>query len=136
VLDRGPESLDGLAGEIASTEVDDRHRDEQRKVGRDLFDGGDGGLAVEGVEDRLDEEEVDASFDQRACGLRVAIAELVEGDLAIGRVVDPRRQGESDVGRAERTGDEAIFESVGSSRGSSHRRSPRGRSPLGTPGSP
>src|SRR5438552_419031 len=90
VLDRCPEGLNGLAGEVAPASVDDRDRDEQRNLGRDFLHRGDGGLAVQRVEDGLNEEDVDAAFLQRAGCLRVAVAKLVERDIAIRRIVDSR----------------------------------------------
>ena len=90
VLDRCPEGLDGLAGEVAPASVDDRDRDEQRNLGRDFLHRGDGGLAVQRVEDGLNEEDVDAAFLQRAGCLRVAVAKLIERDIAIRRIVDSR----------------------------------------------
>ena len=47
----------------------------------------DRGLGVEGVEDGLDQEQVDAAVDEAACRLAVGRAELVEGDVARPRVV-------------------------------------------------
>ena len=90
MLDRGPERLDRLPGKVAAASVDDRDRDEQRNLGRDFLHRGDGGLAVQRVEDGLNEEDVDAAFLQRAGCLRVAVAKLVERDIAIRRIVDSR----------------------------------------------
>ncbi len=83
VLDRRPERFDGLPREVAAAAVDHGHRDEERQVWRDLFHSGNRGLAVECVEDRFDEEEVDAAFAQRARRLRVTLLQLVERDVAV-----------------------------------------------------
>ena len=109
VLDRGPERFHRLTRQVASAAVDDGHRHEERQVGRRLFYGGDRGLAVERVKDGLDEQEVDAAFLQRARRLRVSVFELVERDVAIGRVVDLGRKRQGDVGWAERAGDETVL---------------------------
>ena len=71
VLDREPERVDGLAGEVAAAAVDGRERDPERQVRRDVERGGDGGLGVQRVEDRLDQQEVDAAFGQAANLIRV-----------------------------------------------------------------
>ena len=52
-------------GQRPAAQVDDRHRDPQRQVRRDLAGGGDGGLRVERVEDGLDQQQVDAALGQR-----------------------------------------------------------------------
>ena len=61
VLDRGPERLDRLARQRAPAPVDDRHRQPAREVGRHVHGRRDGRLRVQGVEDRLDQQEVDAA---------------------------------------------------------------------------
>ena len=65
-------------------------------------------LRVQRVEDRLDQQQVDAALGERRdlLGVRVALT-CVEGDRAVGRVVDLRRERERDVQRADRAGDEA-----------------------------
>ena len=107
MLDREPERLDRLAGEVAAAAVDGGERDPERQVGRDLLRGDDRRLRVQRVEDRLDEEEVDAAFAQRAHLLGVGLHHLLERDGAIRRVVDARRERQRDVQRPDRTGDEA-----------------------------
>ena len=66
VLDRDPERLDGLRGEVPATAVDRREREPERQLGRGVLRGEDRGLAVERVEDGLDEEQVDAAVAERA----------------------------------------------------------------------
>ena len=111
VLDRGPERLQRLARERAAGEVDDRDRDPEGQVDAFLVQHvatrGDGGLRVQRVEDRLDEEEVDAAVDEAAHLLRIALAHVIEGDCAVGGVVDLGRERERLVQRPERAGDEA-----------------------------
>ena len=106
VLDRVPERLERLAGERASGEVDDRDGDPQRQLRRDVLRGGDGRLRVQRVEDRLDEQEVDAAVPQGAHLLGVRLDHVVEGDRPVGRVVDLRRERERHVQRAQRARDE------------------------------
>src|SRR5206468_1721265 len=82
--------LEVLPGKVASAAVDDGDRNEERELRRDLLDRGDRCLAVERVEDGLDEEQVDPAFLQTAHRLRVTVAKLVERDLAVRRILDLR----------------------------------------------
>ena len=97
VLDRDPERLDGLRGEVPAAAVDRGEREPERQLGRGVLRGEDRGLAVERVEDRLDEEQVDAAVAQRADLLRVRLHHLVERRRAVRRVVDARRKRERDI---------------------------------------
>jgi hypothetical protein len=106
VLDRTPEGLDGLAGQRSPALVDDRHRDPQRQVRGHLTCGGDRGLRVERVEDRLDQQQVDPAIGERLDLLRVRGADVVEGDRPIRRVLDAWGQRQGDVERPDRAGDE------------------------------
>jgi hypothetical protein len=106
VLDRAPERLDGLPRERPAAQVDDGDRDPQRQVRRDVAGGGDGRLAVERVEDRLDHQQVDAALGERGDLLRVRGLDLLERDRPVRRVFDLRRQAQGDVQRADRPGDE------------------------------
>jgi hypothetical protein len=74
----------------------------------DGLDGKEGGLAVEGVEDRLDEKEVHAGGDERADLLRIGGEDLVPGDGAEVGPVDVGRHRERAVERADGAGDEAV----------------------------
>ena len=111
VLDRSPEGLEGLAGEGPAREVDDRHRDPERHLDAELVEhvarGHDGRFGVERVEDRLDQEQVDAAVDEASHLLGIALAHVVEGDGPERRVVHLGRERERLVERAERAGDEA-----------------------------
>ena len=113
VLDRAPERLDGLPGQRPAGQVDDGHRDPQRQLGSDLAGGGDRGLAVQGVEDGLDQQQVDATLLERGDLLGVRVLHLLERHRPVRRVLDPRRQGQRDVQRADRAGDELAAELVG-----------------------
>ncbi len=92
VGDGRPERLDGLAAERPPGRVDDRARQDERKSGsRGLvraLDAEDRGLAVERVEDRLDEEDVGAALDQTLGRFLVGGGELLERHVARGGVVD------------------------------------------------
>jgi hypothetical protein len=112
VLNRIPEGFDRLTGQVAPAAIDDRDRDEEWDLRRHFLDGCDRSLAVQGVEDRFDQEDVDAAFLQRERGLGVTLTELVESDLAVRRVFDPRRERERHVCRTQRAGDEPVFELV------------------------
>ena len=52
--------------------------------------GEEGGLGVQGVEDRFDKQDVGAALDQAGDGLDVVGNQFVEADVAIARVVDVR----------------------------------------------
>ena len=65
------------------------------------------GLGVQRVEDRLDQQEVDAAVEQPERLLAVGGLELVEGDGARAGVVDVARQRGGLVRRPERAGHEA-----------------------------
>ena len=106
VLDRDPERLRGLPRQVAPAPVDRGERDPERQLGRDVRGRDDRRLRVERVEDRLDQEQVDAAVDERGDLLRVGLAHLVERDGAERGVLDLRRDGQRDVERADRTGDE------------------------------
>ena len=77
--------------------------------------GDDRGLRVQRVEDRLDEQEIDAAVAERPDLLLVCGLHLVEGDGTIGSVFDLRRERQRHVQRADRAGDEARL--VGAARG-------------------
>ena len=67
----------------------------------------DGGLGVERVEDRLDEDDVDAAAQERLDLLLIRIGEARERDGPVARVLDLGRQRERHVGGPDRSGDEA-----------------------------
>ena len=106
VLDRDPERLRGLAREVPSAPVDRGERQPERDLGRNRARGDDRRLRVQRVEDRLDQQEVDAAVAERRDLLLVGRLHLPERDRAIGRILDLRRQGERDVERPYRAGDE------------------------------
>ena len=91
VPDGVPERLDGLPREGAAGSVGDGARDDDRKAPAESFEGRfegeDCGLRVQGVEHRLDEEEIDAARDEGAGRLLVGAAELVEARVAGARVL-------------------------------------------------
>ena len=142
VLDRDPERLRGLAGEVAAAPVDRREREPERHLRGDVGRRHDRRLRVQRVEDRLDEEEVDTALRERRDLLRVrsrAPASKVTG--AEGGIVDLRRDRERHVERSDRrrrrsSAAPACAPSrrrprsarAAHPRGSSRRRAPRGRS--------
>ncbi|OLE67934.1 MAG: hypothetical protein AUG74_10305 [Bacteroidetes bacterium 13_1_20CM_4_60_6] len=113
MLHRGPPGFDRLSRQVSAAAIDDGQGEEQGQLGRRVVGGHDRGLAVEGVEDRLDEEEVRTAVAQAARRLGVALAQLVERDGAIRGIVDLGRQRERHVGRAERAGDEPVLVAAG-----------------------
>ncbi len=68
--------------------------------------GDDRRLCVERVEDRLDQQQVDAALDQRVDLLLVGGGETGERDRAVARVLDARRDRQRHVRRADRAGHE------------------------------
>ena len=72
---------------------------------KSALDGEDRGLAVERVEDRLDQEDVRATGDEAAGRVLVGVDQLVPGDVARSRVVDVGREAGRLVSGAERTRD-------------------------------
>ncbi len=105
------EGLRGLAGQCAARLVGDRAGDHDRQAQavfvEDLLAREYGCLRVEGVEDRLDEEEVDPAGDQAARRLRVGLHQPAEVDVAKPRVVHVRREARRAVRGTEHAGDEA-----------------------------
>jgi hypothetical protein len=105
------ERLGDLAGQRATGGVGDGPGDDDRPAPRILLEqrlaGEDRRLGVEGVEDRLDEQQVGAALDEAAGLLEVGGDELVVGDVALARVVDVRGDGRRAVRRAEGAGDVA-----------------------------
>ena len=108
VLDRDPERLGGLAGEVAAAQVDGGERQPERDLRRDLLRRDDRGLRIERVEHGLDQQQVGAALDETGDLLRVRVTDLVERRGAIRRIVDLRRERERNVERTERAGDEAV----------------------------
>ena len=111
MLDCDPERVDCLPGQRPATAVDDRHADDERDVGalllEHVLDRCDRGLAVQGVEDRLYEQEVGAALEQATSRLGIPVAKLIERHGSIAGVVDARRQRQRDIRRPERAGDES-----------------------------
>ena len=99
-----PERLGDLPRERATGGVGDGARDDDRPAPLVLLEQRlereDRRLGVEGVEDRLDDEQVGAAVDQAAGLLEVGLDELVEGDVALARVVDVGGDRGGAVGRA------------------------------------
>ena len=81
-----PERLGDLAGQRAPGRVGDGAGDDHRPAAAALLEQRlereDRGLGVEGVEDRLDQQQVGAAVDQAAGLLEVGLDQLVEGDVA------------------------------------------------------
>ena len=132
VLDRQIERVDGLTRERPPAAIGDGHGDHHwrglgpgtRGLGEtlleDFLNRDERRFRVERVEDRLDEEDVDAAVEQAAHLLRVGVAHLIEGHGAERRVVDVWGDRQRPVRRAEGAGDEARL--VGRLRGPGVRR--------------
>ena len=107
VLDREPERVRGLAGEVAARPVDRGEGDPERQLGRHVLGRDDRRLRVERVEDRLDQQQVDTALPEAADLLGVGLDDLVEGGGPVRRVVHLGAERERDVQRPDRAGDEA-----------------------------
>jgi hypothetical protein len=105
------ERFGDLAGQGAAGGIGDGARDHDRQRTGALLEHllyrEDGGLGVQRIEDGLDQDQVGAPVHQAARGFGVVRHQLVEADVACGRVVDVGRDGRRLVGRAEYAGDEA-----------------------------
>ena len=108
VLDRRPEAVDRLPAECSAREIDDRDADPERQLRGDLARGDQRRLRVQRVEDRLDQQQVDAAVGEPANLLGVGLDDLVEGVRPVTGIVDARAQRERDVQRADRAGDEPV----------------------------
>ena len=95
VLDRGPEGLDRLSGEGSPRGIGDRSGDDQRDPPAGCLVGGlhpkDRRFCVEGVEDRLDDQQVRAASDQALGRLLIGDGQLVERDVACPWIICRRR---------------------------------------------
>jgi hypothetical protein len=108
---RVPERLGGLPGKRAPAGIRDRARDHDRPAAavllEELLAGEDRGLGVQGVEHRLDQQQVRAAGDQPLDGNAVIRGETIERDVAKARIVHIGRQRGGAAGRPEHAGDEA-----------------------------
>ena len=108
---RMPEGFRRLARQGAARQVGDGagnpYRQAQAGFLKHFFDGEDRRLAVQGVEHGFDHQHVGAAPDQAARPFAVGFAELVEGDVAEGGIVDVGRDGGGAIGRAQHAGDQA-----------------------------
>ena len=110
MADAVPEGLDGLARQGPARRVDDGPRDDQRQPLAELveerLDRGDRRLRVEGVEDRLDEEDVGAALDQAGGRFLVGDLQLFPADAAGSRIADIGAHRGGPIGWAEGAGHE------------------------------
>ncbi len=110
MLHRMPEGGRRLARQRTPGKVGDGARNHHRQRLADFlehgFDAGIGGLGVQRVEDRLDDEDLGPAFDQRARRFDIGIMQLVERDGAEAGIVDVGRDRGGAAGRPERADDE------------------------------
>ena len=92
VLHGEPECFDRLAGEVAARAVDRGEGDPERKLGRSRAGRDESCLRVQRVEDGLDQEEVHAAVSQRPDLFLIRLANLVERDRPVRRIVDSGRE--------------------------------------------
>ena len=78
-----------------------------------LIDGGKRRLGVQGVEDRLDDQNIRAALDQRGCRLGIGRAQIVEAHRAKARIIDVGRNRGGAIGRPQGAGDEAALAVLG-----------------------
>ena len=104
--DRIDERLDRLPGERASAQVGDRAGDHHRKPrvrGKKFRDREERGLGVEGIKNRLDEQDVGPARDEVFHLFEIRGGDLLEGDIAFARIIHVARDRERAVERADRS---------------------------------
>lgn len=114
----GQEGLICLSGEGSSARSDDGSGDEQ---GDGLVSGSieeghageDGSLAVEGIEDSLDQQNIGTAVDQGFSLGVISVLESIEVDITVLGVLDFLGEGTGLVGRAHSTGDETRSGRIG-----------------------
>ena len=110
VAHRVPERFVRLSRQRTTGVINNRTGDEQRKartVGiKEFLNGKNSGLGVERIEDRLHQEDVNTTLNERFDLLIVRIDNLIERARAEGRVLNRRRHGQRSVCRANGTGGE------------------------------
>ncbi len=111
VAHRDPERLRRLARQHAPRQVGDGagHHDRDRCAARleQLGDRVERRLGVEGVEHRLQQQDVGAALEQALGLLAIGLAQFVEADGAEARIAHVGRDRGGAVGRADGAGDEA-----------------------------
>ena len=111
MLERIPEGLRRLAGEIAPRQIGDGVGQHDRQLDphlvEHLLDGKARGLGVQRVEDGLDEDRVHAALDQAARLRRIGLDQRIEAHIAEAGIVHVGRERRRAVGRADGAGDEA-----------------------------
>ena len=109
--DRLPERRGGLARQRATGAIGDGAGDHQRRVDAGLGSvttcGPDGCLGVERVEDRLDQQHVDATVDETGDLLAIRIGDVAERHRPVPGILDAWRHRQRHVGRPDRAGDPA-----------------------------
>ena len=89
---RVPEGFGGLARQGAAGGIGDGAGNHDRQLDgvfvEHLLHGEDCCLGVQGVEDGFDQDQIGTASDQAAGGLGVVFHQLVEGDVAVARIVD------------------------------------------------
>ncbi len=108
---RNPERLRRLSRQHAARQVGDgagdHDRDRAAACLEQLGDGKERRLGVEGVEHRLEQQQVGAALEQALGLLAIGLAQFVEGDGAEAGIVDVGRDRGGAVGRTDGAGDEA-----------------------------
>ncbi len=111
VRDRGPERFRRLPRERAARPVrdgaGDHHRQADRPLRKQRLEREDRSLRIQGVEDRLDQQDIDPAVHQPARLLAVGRDQIVEGGGAEARIRNIGRDRGGAVGRPDGAGDEA-----------------------------
>ena len=91
MCDRCIERLGSLPGQVSAAEVDGRERNYHWHASPSLLkDGLDRvqcRFGVESIEDRLDQQNVNAAVQETMDGFRVSVRQLVKGHITVGGVV-------------------------------------------------
>ena len=93
---RIPEGFGSLSGQGAPGSIGNgagnHHRPAPATFFKELFDGEQGRLGVQGIEYRFHQQDVRPALGQAAHGIEIISHQLVEADVAVTRIIDIRRQ--------------------------------------------
>ena len=90
--DAVPEGFDGLTRQNSARGIGDGARDHDGPAltpsFKDLLQGKDGGLGIQGVKEGLNEQQVDTTIEQGLGLISVGLYQFIKADVSSARVVD------------------------------------------------
>ena len=111
--ERGQESIHGLTAQCSASQITHRKTDHNRQLYPMLLHHGDGSinhsLAVERIEDGLDEDDISTTFDETIHLFADISEKFIIRNLPGGRITDVRTHGTSFIGRSHISCYEAWF---------------------------